>query len=70
MTHSSQAEREHALALTKIREWLASPKTQVFGLFGLAGPSRRDGLGIHGADGRLSGARGDLRADHRRVRRW
>ena len=40
MTHSSQAEREHALALTKIREWLASPKTQVFGLFGLAGTGK------------------------------
>lgn len=40
MTHSSQAEREHDLALTKIREWLASPETQVFRLFGLAGTGK------------------------------
>jgi exodeoxyribonuclease-5 len=40
VTHSSQAEREHDLALTKIREWLASRETQVFRLFGLAGTGK------------------------------
>jgi hypothetical protein len=41
VTHSFQAKREHAVALRKIREWLASPEPQVFRLFGLAGTARR-----------------------------
>jgi exodeoxyribonuclease V len=40
VTHSSPSTREHALALTKIREWLASPERQVFRLFGLAGTGK------------------------------
>jgi exodeoxyribonuclease V len=32
--------REHALALTKIREWLAASEPQVFRLFGLAGSGK------------------------------
>jgi hypothetical protein len=40
LTHSSLANGEHALALTKIGEWFNSPKTQVFRLFGLAGTGK------------------------------
>jgi hypothetical protein len=36
VTHSAPAKHEHAVALNKIREWLASPEAQVFRLFGLA----------------------------------
>ena len=40
MTHSSPAKHEHAVALNKIRKWLASPEAQVFRLFGLAGTGK------------------------------
>jgi hypothetical protein len=40
LTYSTLATREHALALTKIREWFASPEPQVFRLFGLAGTGK------------------------------